>query len=141
MLFRSGRRTHRQVQGLSKGNVAPIGQVGDDEPTAVADILIVVIGAPVANPDDAYFAVLLDTKSLVLLEVEAQLLLPLERLHVSDLLRDEVRDDITLLDIDGDDGDDLGAQIIVKVGTDALDQGVKTLEDDVQIVLHRGLRA
>ena len=125
---------------MGKCDIASISQGGNDESSDIADVLIVVIGAPVANPDDAYFAVLLDTKSLVLLEVEAQLLLPLERLHVSDLLRDEVRDDITLLDIDGDDGDDLGTQIVVKVGTDALDQGVKTLDNDVQIVLHRGLR-
>jgi hypothetical protein len=100
---RSG--THGQIQCLSKGNVAAISQVCDNKPTAVADVFVVVVGLPVANPDHADFAVLLN--ALVLFEVEAQLLLPLERLHVGDLFLDKVRNDITLLHIDSNDRDNL----------------------------------
>jgi len=48
----------------------------------------------------------------------------LEGLHVLDLLGDEVRDDITLLHIDGNNGDDLDTQVVVEVSTDALDKSI-----------------
>jgi hypothetical protein len=102
------RGTHAQVKSLGQGDVASICEWGDNESTAVADILVVVVGLPVAN--------LRDTDSLLvlralILHVESELSYPDEHALVLNLLHDKLLNDISLMDINGNDGDDLVTKI------------------------------
>mmetsp|Transcript_20734 Transcript_20734/g.31850 ORF Transcript_20734/g.31850 Transcript_20734/m.31850 type:complete len:616 (-) Transcript_20734:4614-6461(-) len=128
-----GSTSHRQVKGLSEGDVTSIGERGDDETAAVADVLVVVVGHPIADARDTNSLLVLGVFEL---HVELELGLPDEHLLVLDLLDDEVLDHITLVHINGDNGDDLHTEVVVQRGSHSLDQVLDTVDDHSQVVLH-----
>jgi len=91
---------------LGKCDIASISQGSDDESTTVSNILVVILGKPIANLDCANS--LLNSSDLdLLINVEFELRLPLEMLLVSNLPGDEHINDISFMDIDSNDGNDL----------------------------------
>ena len=132
----SGGTTHGEVQGLGKGDVASIGKWGNNESTAVTNVLVVVVGRPIA---DSWYADLLLVLGVPQLHVELELTLPLEETGVSDLVDDERLDDISLVDINGDDSNDFDTEIGTKRSSDSLNQVLDTNKDGGEEFFHGSL--
>jgi len=132
----SGGTTHGEVQGLSKGDVASIGKWGNNESTAVTNVLVVVVGRPIADSWDADLLLVL---GVLQLHVELELTLPLEETGVSDLVEDERLNDISLVDINGDNGNDFNTKIVNQWGSDSLNQVLDTHKDGGKELLHGSL--
>jgi len=75
------------------------------------------------------------------LHVESKLGSPGENTGVSDFVDNEFLNDITLVHINGNNGDDLDTEFSAKVLSDTLNQGNNSADSNVEVFLHSGFRA
>merc|ERR1719506_3295588 len=143
--------TQDQVAGLRQRDVAAVRQRGDHKAPAVAHILEEVQRHPVADLDDARLLgiirdghqvdAVLQLARRLHAPVEAQLRLPLERGLVLQLQLDILVDHVAPVHVDGDDRDDLHAQVRTEVGLHLLDERNDAVVAHALVVLHRALAA
>jgi len=120
---------------LGKGDIASIGQGGDNESTTVSYILVVIPCKPIANLDCAN-SLFKSSELLLFVNIELELRLPLEMLLVSNLSGDKHIDNISLMDINSNNGNDLNTKLIIKMNSDSLNQVIDSLLSDNSVVFH-----
>ena len=113
---RSSRRTAKvQLEAHGEGDVASIGEGGDDEPASIADPLVKVLAVVVADPN-------VDVRA-DLIPFEPQLLLPGEGSRTLRLVSNELVDHIAGVNVHGNERDDLGPIGSRQVSHHQLDEG------------------
>jgi len=124
---------HGQVHGLCKSDVASISQRSNDESTAVTDVFIVVEGSPIADTGNAYLVLVF---RLFKFHVELELRLPGEVATVGNLAENEHINNITLVDVDGNDCDNLASKNGIQVLTYTLNEVLDAQKNEVEVIFH-----
>lgn len=125
--------THGQVQSLRKCDIASICQWCNNQSSAVTNVLIVVVSGPVTNLGNADSLLVFGVS---VFHVELELTLPREALLVKHLIQAEFVNNISGVDINSDDCNDLDSEIIVQWSSDSLNQMTDSQYNHIVVVFH-----